>query len=97
MGLSIRPLGDRVLIKRLEADEKTAGGIVLPDSAKEKPKKGTILSVGEGRLLESGQRKTPQVRKGDKVIFSSYAGTEFKINGEEVLVLDETEILAVIE
>lgn len=97
MGFSIRPLGDKVLIKRLEADEKTAGGIVLPDSAKEKPKKGTIVNVGEGRLLEGGQRKSLQVRKGDKVIFSSYAGTEFKINGEEVLVLDEGEILAVIE
>ncbi len=93
----IRPLGDKVLIKRLEADERTAGGIVLPDSAKEKPKRGTVLSVGEGKLLDTGERKALQVKKGDQVLFTSYAGTEVKVDGEEMLIMDEGDILAVLE
>jgi len=93
----IRPLGDKVLVKRLEADEKTAGGIVLPDTAKEKPKRGTVLSVGDGRLLDSGKRHPLQVKKGDQVLFSSYAGTEVKVEGEEMLIMDESDILAVLE
>lgn len=95
-GISIRPLGEKVIIKRLEAESKTAGGIVLPDSAKEKPKRGTVLSVGEGRLLDSGQRKGLQVRKGDEVLFTSYAGTEVKVDGEELIIMDESDILAVL-
>ena len=95
--LKIRPLGDKVLVKRLEAEEKTAGGIVLPDTAKEKPKRGTVQAVGEGKLLDSGERSKLQVSKGDQVIFSSYAGTEVKINGEELLIIDENDILAIIE
>jgi chaperonin GroES len=95
--LSIRPLGDKVLVKRLEADQKTAGGIVLPDSAKEKPKRGTVLGVGEGRLLDTGKRQALQVREGDKVLFSSYAGTEVKVDGDEMIIMDETDILAVLE
>jgi len=95
--LKIRPLGDKVLVKRLEAEEKTAGGIVLPDTAKEKPKRGTIEAVGGGKLLDSGERSKPQVKKGDEVIFTSYAGTEVKVNGEELLIMDETDILAVVE
>lgn len=94
--VAIRPLGEKVLIKRLEAEEKTAGGIVLPDSAKEKPKRGTILKVGEGRLLDSGQRQALQVKEGDQVLFTSYAGTEIKVAGEEMLIMDESDILAVI-
>jgi chaperonin GroES len=97
MAISLRPLGDKVLIKRPEAESRTAGGIVLPDSAKEKPKRGTVVSVGEGRLLDSGSRKALQVRKGDRVLFTSYAGTELKVDGEEVLIMDESDILAVLE
>lgn len=93
----LRPLGDKVVIKRLAADEKTAGGIVLPDSAKEKPKRGIVHAVGEGKLLDSGERSKPQIRKDDQVLFTSYAGTEIKINGEEYLIMDESDILAIIE
>lgn len=94
---SIRPLGEKVLLQRLEAEDRTAGGIVLPDSAKEKPKRGTILSVGEGRLLESGERQPLQVKQGDQVLFTSYAGTEVKVDGEEMIIMDESDILAVLE
>ncbi len=95
--LSIRPLGEKVLVKRLEAEDRTAGGIVLPDTAKEKPKRGTILSVGDGRLLDTGERKPLQVKKGDQVLFTSYAGTEVKVEGEEMIIMDEGDILAVLE
>ncbi|MBK9120052.1 MAG: co-chaperone GroES [Phycisphaerales bacterium] len=94
---SIRPLGEKVLVQRLEAEERTAGGIVLPDSAREKPRRGTVLSVGEGRLLDTGDRKALQVKKGDQVLFSSYAGTEVKVNGEEMIIMDESDILAVLD
>ncbi len=94
---SIRPLGDKVVVKRLEADEKTAGGIVLPDSAKEKPKRGIVQAVGNGKLLDNGKRSEPQVKKGDQVLFTSYAGTEIKVGGEELLIMDESDILAIIE
>ena len=93
----IRPLGEKVLIKRLEAEDRTAGGIVLPDSAKEKPKRGTVLSVGDGRLLDTGKRNPLQVKKGDQVLFTSYAGTEVKYEGEEMIIMDEGDILAVLE
>jgi len=95
--VSIRPLGEKVLVKRLEAEDKTAGGIVLPDTAKEKPKRGTVLSVGDGKLLDNGQRKGLQVKAGDKVLFSSYAGTEVKVDGEEMIIMDEGDILAVLD
>ena len=95
--LKIRPLGDKVLVKRLEAEEKTAGGIVLPDTAKEKPKRGVVQAVGDGKLLDNGKRSVLQVAKGNQVIFSSYAGTEIKVEGEELLILDESDILAIIE
>ena len=95
--VSIRPLGEKVLVQRLEAEDKTAGGIVLPDTAKEKPKRGTVLSVGEGRLLDTGDRQPLQVKKGDKVLFSKYAGTEVKVEGEEMIIMDEGDILAVLE
>ncbi|MBN1491033.1 MAG: co-chaperone GroES, partial [Phycisphaerae bacterium] len=87
--LKIRPLGDKVVVKRLEAEEKTAGGIVLPDSAKEKPKRGIIKAVGDGKLLDTGKRSTPQVKANDQVLFTSYAGTEIKVDGEELLIMDE--------
>lgn len=95
--IAIRPLGDKVLVKRLEAESKTAGGIVLPDSAKEKPKRGTVLGVGEGKLLDNGERYPLQVKEGDVVLFSSYAGTEVKVSGEEMLIMDETDILAIVD
>jgi len=94
--LNIKPLGDKVIIKRVEAEEKTAGGIVLPDTAKEKPKRGLVLAVGTGRLLDDGTRSEMQVKKNDEVLFTSYAGTEVKINGEEYMIMDESDILGVI-
>jgi chaperonin GroES len=93
----LTPLGDKVIVKRLEAEEKTAGGIVLPDSAQEKPKRGIIQAVGRGKLLDSGERSKPQVKKDDQVLFSSYAGTEIKVDGQELLIMDESDILAIIE
>jgi chaperonin GroES len=95
--MKIRPLGDKVIVKRLEAEEKTAGGIVLPDSAKEKPKQGKVISVGTGKLLDNGTRSQMQVKKGDKVLFTSYAGSEVKIAGEELVIMDESEIMAIVE
>ena len=95
--LGVRPLNDKILLKRLEAEEVTKGGIVLPDSAKEKPKEGEIIALGEGRRLESGERAPFQVEVGDRVIFTSYAGTDIKIQGQEYLVMTEDDILAVVE
>jgi chaperonin GroES len=93
----IKPLGDRLLIKRLEAEERTAGGIVLPDTAKEKPKEGRVVALGSGKLLESGKRGEFQVKKDDRVLFASYAGTEVKVGGEEYLLMPEEDILAVVD
>jgi chaperonin GroES len=95
--MKIRPLADKVLVERLEAENKTAGGIVLPDTAKEKPQRGKIVSVGDGKLLDDGTRRKMQVKKGDTVLFSSYAGTEIKIDGKEYMIMDESDIMAVIE
>ena len=95
--VSIRPLGEKVLVQRLEAEEKTAGGIVLPDTAKEKPKRGTVVGIGDGRLLDTGKRHPLQVRKGDQVLFTSYAGTEVKVEGQEMIIMDESDILAVLD
>ena len=93
----IRPLGEKVLIKRMEAETKTKGGIVLPDTAKEKPQKGEVLAVGEGKLLDDGTRSPVGVKKGDKVLFASYAGTEIKVDGEELMLMDESDILAILD
>ncbi len=93
----IRPLNDKVLIKRLEAESKTAGGIVLPETAKEKPKRGRVISVGDGKLLDTGERGTMQVKANDEVLFTAYAGTEVKINGEEFIIMDESDILAILD
>jgi chaperonin GroES len=95
--MKIRPLADKVLVQRVEAENKTKGGIVLPDTAKEKPQRGKIVSVGPGKLLDDGKRKKMQVKRGDMVLFTSYAGTEIKINGKEYLIMDESDIMAIIE
>ncbi len=95
--MNVKPLGEKVLIKRLAVESKTAGGIVLPDTAKEKPKEGKIVALGDGKLLKNGERTKFQVKKGDRVLFTSYGGSEVKIDGEEYLLMAEDEILAVIE
>jgi chaperonin GroES len=93
----IRPLNDKIVVKRLEAEEKTKGGIVLPDTAKEKPKEGRVISVGQGKMLDTGARAQLTVKENDRVIFSSYAGTEIKLSGEEFLILSEDDVLAIVE
>ena len=95
--MKVVPLNDKIVVKRLEAEERTAGGIVLPDTAKEKPKQGRVLSVGDGKLLDSGKRAAFQVKEGDRVLFTSYAGTEVTLDGEEILIMTEDDILAVVE
>ena len=94
--MTVIPLNDKILVERVEAEEKTAGGIVLPDTAKEKPKQGKVLSLGEGRVLDNGKRQAFQVKKGDKVLFTSYAGSEIKIEGKEYLIMSEEDILAIV-
>ncbi len=94
--LNLRPLADRVILQRAEAEEKTAGGILLPESAKDKPKEGKIVAVGEGRVTDDGSRQPMNVKVGDRVLFSSYAGTEVKVHGEEYLIMNESDILAII-
>ncbi|MEW6244817.1 MAG: co-chaperone GroES [Bacillota bacterium] len=91
----IRPLADRVVVKPSAGEEKTKGGIVLPDTAKDKPQEGKVVAVGSGRLLDNGQKVALEVKEGDTVIFSKYSGTEIKIEGEEYLILRESDILAV--
>jgi chaperonin GroES len=92
----IRPIGDRVVVKPAAKEEVTKSGIVIPDTAKEKPQEGTVIAVGSGRLLDNGDRAAIDVREGDRVLFAKYGGTEFKLDGEEYLVLRESDILAVI-
>ena len=92
----IRPLGEKVLIKRLDAETTTAGGLVLPESAREKPQRGTVLALGDGKLLDDGKRGKFQIAKGDTVLFASYGGTEIKIDGEEYMLMGESDILAII-
>ena len=93
----IKPINDKVLVKRLEAEERTRGGIILPDAAKEKPREGRVVAIGQGKILKNGERSKFQVGKNDRVIFSSYAGTEIKLDGEEFLILGEEDILAIVE
>ena len=93
----ITPLNDKIVVKRLEAEEVTKGGIVLPDTAKEKPQEGTVIALGDGALLEDGTRAEFQVKKKDRIIFSSYAGTEIKVGGEKFLILGEDDVLAIVE
>jgi chaperonin GroES len=97
MSDKVKPLGDRVLIKALEREEKTKSGIVLPDTAKEKPQEGRVLAVGSGKLLDNGTKVPLEVQVGQKVIFSKYAGTEVKVDGEEMMILNERDVLAIVE
>jgi chaperonin GroES len=96
-GMPIVPLNDKIVVKRMEAEEKTAGGLFLPDSAKEKPKQGRVMSLGEGKRLENGKRAPFQVKEGDRVLFTSYAGNEVTVDGQELLIMTEDDILAVID
>ena len=94
--MKIKPLGDKVLVKRVEAEQTTKGGIVLPDSAKEKPRRGTVARLGDGKLLDDGSRADFQVKEGDLVLFTSYGGTEIKLDDQAYLLMDETDILAIL-
>ena len=95
--MSLKPLGDRVLVKRVEAAEEVRGGIVIPDTAKEKPQEGEVVATGEGRVLDSGQKVAMSVKAGDKVLFGKYSGTEVKLDEEEYIIMNEGEILGIIE
>jgi len=94
--MNLEPLGDKIIVERLEAEEKTKGGIYLPESAKEKPKQGKIIAVGPGKTLDSGEKSSLTVKKGDVVLFTSYAGTEVKHEGKELLIMSEEDVLAVV-
>ncbi|HMA85216.1 MAG TPA: co-chaperone GroES [Desulfosalsimonadaceae bacterium] len=95
--MKIRPLQDRILVRRVEEESKTKGGIIIPDSAKEKPAEGVVVAVGEGKRTEDGKRMTPDIKSGDRVLFAKYAGTEVKIDDEEHLVMREDDVLGIIE
>ncbi|HSW60145.1 MAG TPA: co-chaperone GroES [bacterium] len=95
--MKLKPLNDRVIVKRVESETKTAGGIIIPDTAKEKPVEAEVVAVGTGKLLENGERHPMQVKVGDRILFGKYSGTEVKINGEEHLILKEDDVLAVVE
>jgi chaperonin GroES len=96
--MKVRPLGDRIIVRRFASEEKTAGGVILPDTAKNKPQRGKVLAVGPGRLLKDGTRRPPQVKEGDSVIFTTWAGDEFKDReGDSILVMREEDIMAVVE
>ena len=95
--MKFRPLHDRVVVKRIDAEEKTRGGIIIPDTAKEKPQKGKVIAVGTGRVLENGQRVPLEVKEGDIVVFAKYGGTEIEIDGEEYVILSERDLLAVLQ
>ncbi len=95
--MGIRPLRDRVLVKRVKEDEKTKGGIIIPDTAKEKPIEGQVVAVGNGRVLDNGETRSLEVKKGDRILFGKYSGTDVKFDGEEHLILKEDDILAIVE
>ena len=95
--MKIRPLQDRIIVKRLEGEEKSKGGIIIPDTAKEKPQEGKVIAVGKGKITEDGKLQPLDVKKGDRVLFSKYAGTEVKIEGEEHLIIREDDVLGVLE
>ncbi len=97
MALNVRPLDDRVVVKPLEAEERTAGGILLPDNAKEKPQRGTVVAAGPGKMLDSGKRSTLPVKKGDVVLYGKYSGSEIKIDGQEYKILREDDLLGIVE
>ena len=95
--MKIRPLQDRILVKRVESEEKTVGGIIIPDNAKEKPMEGKVVAVGNGKVLNDGKIAKPEVKAGDRILFSKYSGSEVKIDGEEHLILREEDILGIVE
>ena len=95
--MKVRPLHDRVIVKRVEGEEKTKGGIIIPDTAKEKPVEGKVVAVGGGRLLDNGTKLPLEVKSGDRVLFAKYAGTDIKIEGEEHLIMREDDIIAIVE
>jgi len=95
--MKIRPLHDRVIVRRMEGEEKTKGGIIIPDTAKEKPVEGKVIAVGSGKLLENGKKAPLQVKEGDRILFGKYSGTEVKIDGEEHLIMREDDIIAIVE
>ncbi len=95
--MKIRPLDDRIVVQPLEAEEKSAGGIVLPDTAKEKPQKGKVIAVGKGKLLDDGKRAPLSVKKGDMILYAKYGGTEIKVEGKELLIMRESDVLAKVE
>lgn len=95
--MTLKPLADRVVVKPIEQEEKTAGGIVIPDTAKERPQEGEVIAVGEGKLLDNGERVAPQVKVGDRVLYAKYGGTEVKVGGVDYLILRESDILAISE
>lgn len=95
--MNLRPLQDRILVKRVEEEEKTKGGIIIPDTAKEKPAEGKVVAVGQGKLDDSGKRIAPELKTGDRILFGKYSGTEVKIEGEEYLIMREDDVLGIIE
>jgi len=95
--MKLRPLNDRVVVRRTEEEQKTAGGIIIPDTAKEKPIQGEVVAVGNGKVMEDGSRRPLDVKAGDKVLFGKYAGTEIKVEGEELLIMREDDILAIVD
>jgi len=95
--MKLKPIGDKIIVERIEPESKTKGGVVLPDNAKEKPKEGKIIAIGEGKLLDNGSRVAPSVKVGEKVIFTSFAGSEVKIDNKEFLIMNEEDILAVVD
>ncbi len=95
--MKIRPLQDRILVKRLEGETKTAGGIIIPDNAKEKPQEGEVIAVGNGKILEDGKIRKPDVKVGDRILFSKYSGSDVKVDGQEHMILREDDVLGVIE
>ena len=95
--MKFRPLGDRVVVRRVKEEQKTAGGIIIPETAQEKPQEGEVLAVGPGRVLDTGARQKVELKKGDKVLYAKYAGTEFKLEEDELLILSERDILALLE
>ncbi len=95
--MKLKPLHDRIVVKRMEEEEKTAGGIIIPDTAKEKPQQGKVMAVGDGKFTDNGNRTPLTVREGDRIIFSKYAGTDIKVGGEELLIMREDDVLAVVQ
>ncbi len=95
--MKVRPLRDRVIVKRIKEEEKTKGGIIIPDTAKEKPIEGEVVAVGDGRVLDNGQKIPLEVKEGDRILFGKYAGTEIKIEGEELLIMREDDVIAIVE